>query len=217
MQPTINDTYLELLTSWKPPNGDPAQVGGTGTPTSFGYDQSFPTMRFWTQGAKYNNWLAAIARPILPNTGNLQLSFMVMFDNPLAGEVQAREFDTRVSISNWNYNFSSQINMAEGGHLQISNQSGGWVDTGIVLDLAPEAWHTFVYDYAFNVTTHKYSILSVTVDGIMYLIPTTLQNLTATQPSPPWEDSCSLQVQLDIGSAGGGFSQLMQNIQYSWS
>ena len=210
----ILDTHLELLTSWKPPIVGPS-IGGT-PPTIYGYDQSFPQMRFYTNGPAYSDWLAANARPVLPNTGFVTLSFQLMIDGNVANAAQALEFDTRISVGGWNYNFSSQINIAAKWQLQISGADGGWANTGFTVPtLAPSVWHTFSYSYWFNTTTQKYSIISVTIDGAVYVIPPSLQNLSPQNLG--WSDSCSIQVQQDLGSKGGAFSQLMRNIQYAWS
>lgn len=210
----ILDTHIELLTSWKPPIV--VGIGGSGPPKSYGYDQSFPEMRFFTNGSPYNNWLAANARPILPNTGKLSLSFELMIDANVASSAQAIEFDTRLSISGLNYNFSSQIDIAAGWQLQISDAAGGWVSTGYnVPKLAPLEYHSFLYQYSFDTTKKLYSTLEIEIDNAPYPIPSTLQNLAPQNLG--WADSCSLQVQQDLGSKGGAFSQLMRNIQYAWS
>lgn len=209
----IVDSDLQLRPDWEKHVGP--DIGGI-SPDVSGWDQSNPPyMRFFAQGKAYSDWLAAIHRPILPNTGNLQLSFDLMVDSLAGTYAQALEFDTRLSIAGFNYNFSSQVNYAEGGKLQISDVKGNWVDSGAVPGKLPILMPIrFLYVYKFDTIKKTYSTVSVSIAGKKYLIPARLQNLAA-QPLK-WDDSCSLQVQLDIGALPGAFSHSMNNVDLGW-
>lgn len=209
----IIDSDLQNVRTWKT---EIANVGGKQPPDAYGIDQSVSGYaRFFTQGKPYSNILFALPRPILPNTGYLQLKSTLTVDSLTSTYAQALEFDTRVSVGKLNYNFSSQINYAERGMLQISAANGDWVDTGFAIGrLAPLVPHTLDYSYYFDTTTKKYSFLYLVLDGKRYVIPPKFQNLAPT--SLDWEDTCNLQVQLDLGSMAGSFSHLMTDVRYVW-
>lgn len=208
----ITDSNLQALSGWKKEVG--SNIGGV-SPTSYGFFQYGSMMVLYTEGPKYADWLAAISRPICPNTGNLSLSFQVMVDADSLTAAQALEFDTKVSIATYIYNFSSQINYAEGGTLQISNALGNWIDTGFKPGkLSAGVWHSFVYQYKFDTTAKAYSIVSVELDGVIFPIPGNLGNLKAGQSN--WADSANLQIQLDLGPQGGTFSEIIQNAEFQW-
>jgi hypothetical protein len=209
----ITDSQLQSLPDWKKEVG--ANIGGV-SPTNYGFFQLGGLMLLYTEGPKYADWLAAISRPICPNTGNLSLSFQVMVDADSLTAAQALEFDTKVSIATYIYNFSSQLNYAEGGMLQISNAQGNWIDTGFKPGkLTPGVWHTFVYVYKFDTGAKTYSIVSVEIDGLIFPIPSSLGNLKAIQSN--WADSANFQVQLDLGANSGTFSELIQNAEFTWA
>ena len=215
----ILDTQLELL-PFESHVG--TGIGGV-PPTSYGSILYGIAVGFYTNGPAYANWLAAVHRPVLPNTGKLSLSFNLSVD-PRANEcAQALEFDTRVSIQDgsgkWNYNGSSQFNQAGGGAWQIVDANGDWVDTGFRPGkFTPLVKYPIKIDYSFDVTKHTSSVLGISIGGDInqrFLVPAHMQNLAASNLG--WADSCSLQVQLDLNSSGGAYSIYMRDIQYEWS
>lgn len=192
-----------------------SDIGGT-APVKYGIDQSNPPFaRFFTQGGPFSDWLWAVHRAILPNTGKLKLSFDLTIDSSVLICGQAIEFDTILAFGGFKYNMSSQINIAAGSIFQISDVYGNWATTGIVSPaLVPGIPTRFLYEYGFNFTTKRYGIIAVTIAGQKRPVPAVMQNLLA-QPST-WADSCSLQVQLDLNSKGGSMSHVMTNAKYIW-
>lgn len=220
----ILDTELQLTPGWKThTQADGSNIGGV-PPLSYGFLQGIPSaptaMLFHAQGSTvaggYADWEAFIDRPVLPNTGNLSLSFDLTVDGNAAQYAQAIEVDTILCVGGFKYNFSQQLSYAADGVIDIAQASGGWVSTGIVLGKLPAfVAHHFLFTYAFNVKTHSYSFVSVTVDGVVYPIPSALQNLTAQ--STTWADGAMLQVQQDLNAQAGQFSMLIDNAQFAWS
>lgn len=208
----VFDANLEAAT-WDVHVG--SDIGG-GVPTMYGTTYAAGVRTFSTVGGPFTDWLAACHRKIPSNTGKLSLRFDLKTDAQTLLVAQTIELDTRVSVNKLNYNFSSQFNYQRGGMLQISNQAGGWVDTGIKPGpFTPLVWIPIQFDYVFDIVAHKYSTLAVTISGIKTLLPAALQNLTAT--SLDWADSCSLQVQQDLNALGGAFDIYLRNAQYIWS
>ncbi len=207
------DGLLEKAT-WGTNTG-PAIAGryGDSAPAKFGFNQGPESIEFYTVGAPYTDWLASTHRPYAANTGRLALSFDLLVDGRAMIEAQAMEFDTRLSFSKFNYNFSSQFNIQRGKWQIIKN--GAWVDVAVVPKFKPYTWLSVKFEYAFNVSARKFSPLGVHVDSAFYEVPTALWDQDAS--SLNWVDSCNLQVQQDLGALGGQFSQFMRKIQYEWS
>ncbi|MGC2323154.1 MAG: hypothetical protein WA463_11030 [Terriglobales bacterium] len=208
----ILDTQLELL-PWESHVG--TGIGGV-PPTSYGTRQLGLATEFFTSGPPYADWLAAVHRPVLPNSGGLSLSFILATDSSTPDDAQALEFDTRLSIGNWNYNFSSQFNYQEGGMWQIIDRASHWADTGFKPGkFAPGTPYRIRIDYQFSTASRIGSILGIRLNDQRFLVPTTMQNLPPTLLN--WADSASLQIQLDLNSSGGAYSIYLRDIQYEWS
>lgn len=207
----IRDTDLQLL-PWETHIG--SNIGGQ-PPTSYGTILLPDCCQFFTAGKAYADWLAAIHRPICPNTGYLTLSFGLMTDLLCESQAQALEFDTRISVAGMNYNFSAQFNYAEGGAFQIVDAKGNWVDTGWKPGkFVPYVWYPVTFAYGFDVTKKAYSFLSASVGMGVFQIPKLMQGMAAQSLS--WADSCSLQVQLDLSAAGGAYSIFTRKMEYQW-
>src|SRR5258706_7248325 len=116
---SLIDTALEKRTDFQPKVGP--GIGGV-PPDIYGWIQTPESMKFYTRGKPYSDWLAANHRPYLPNTGHLALSFDLMTDAMAPAFAQAIEIDTRVTDPSGNdYNHSVQSNYFKGGMLQVSD------------------------------------------------------------------------------------------------
>lgn len=230
----ILDTELEKRTDWQKKIG--ADIGGV-SPDSYGWDQQPDSMRFYVRGSKpYSDWLAALHRPYLPNTGHLTLSYDLMTDAMAPAFGQATEFDTRVTdpLGNDN-NFSLQNNYARGGMLQVSGQvtstvvsgkivlSGGdWVDTGIQYGIfMPRMWYSIRLHYAFDVVGLTYRTERIDINDERFYL--NLPALKAVKSG--WSAGAHLQVQQDTNaSVPGGFDMYIrgykgspQGVCYEWA
>lgn len=212
---TIIDQDIHLLTNWEKHVG--ADIGGPvpfRPPDSYGWVQHPDWMKFYTKGAAYTDWLAANHRPLLPNTGQLTLSFDLMTDANAVLQAQAHEFDTRLSVAGWNYNLSFQLNNQRNGLLQLSGQDNKWVDTPYSVGrLTPGVIYPISLHYVFDVTAHTYQTREVRIGPERFLF--TDAPLTAQQLG--WADGAHLQVQLDLASAGGSYAIYVRKMNYLWS
>lgn len=212
---------FQLETGWKShTQADGSQIGGV-PPVDYGMT-TLPggAILFHTQGSTvpggYADWEAYISRPILPNAGYLMLSFDITVDSDAATYAQAIETDTILCLGGWNYNLSMQLNYALGGMLQIAGSGGRWVNTGIAPGkLSPNVKHHYDLAYAFDTTAKKCSFLSISLDGTIHSISSSLQNVLATNNK--WSDGVIFQVQQDLNGKAGKFSMLIDNAQYVWS
>lgn len=210
---SIEDNGLDQLSGWFTQSGP--NIGGA-PPTSFG-SVLLPGMRqFYTVGSAYADGLNAIKRPILPNTGFLTLSFELMTDALAPTFAQALEVDSRLCVSKTDYNLSSQFNYVEGGVFQIVDRNGKWVDTEWKPGkFQPYVWYPIRFQYGFDVAKKTFSFLSASNGvGASFSIPKTMQGILSGPLA--WDDTCNLQVQLDLAQAGGQYSIFTRNMKYTW-
>ena len=218
----ILDAELQAQSGWKShTQADGSNIGGV-APLAYGMAQGMagaPTaalfqVRGSTVKGGYADWEAYLDRPILPNTGSLQLSLDLTVDENAAEFAQCIEIDTILCVGGFKYNFSHQLDYAS-GTIDIAEASGAWASIAHgVQKLSPLATHHFALSYKWDEATHAYSFVSVEIDGAMYPVPAPLQNLQA-QPTP-WRDGAMLQVQQDLNALAGGFSMLLDHVQYAW-
>jgi len=207
---------LEQLpaTSWRIVSGPTVNPNA---PSGFNFEQ-LPSgvMKFTIIGANYAGELAAVTVPVPPSpTGIFTLAFNLVVDDAASLMAQALEFDLIVSIGGWHYNGSFQVNYAEGGECQIVNAAGAWVDTGFKPGLFPAGQKVPVVITCHVDQVKKImSVLTINVGGNAFTVPTTLQNIPATQLN--WTDGVTVQVQCDVNDvlAGGqeAFSHEMDGI-----
>lgn len=198
---------------------DGSNIGGV-MPSTYGIIQAIPTspngILVFIGGNAYSDFETYIVRPILPNTGNLNLSFNLNTDSNTPTVAQAIETDSIITINGWTYNCSLQLNYEENGEIQVASASGGWVNTGIIVGKLPFGVdNTYSIQYYINETTKESSIVSLTLNRIEYPIPLSLQNIAGTQRG--WTDGAIFQVQLDIGANAGAYSLLVSSANYTWS
>jgi hypothetical protein len=209
------DNDLELRTDWEIHVGpDISGVANPPLPTSKGWRDLAGTREFYVKGPGGADVLYAVHRPLQSNAGIVKLSFDLMTDVSTVSVGRCLEVDTIFTFNKLKYNCSSQFNNAS-GVFEISNASGGWVSTGLkVQRFTPFQWYSLQFEYWFDSVAKRYSFLAMTLNGKKFSIPLNLQNLAAI--ATDWADVISLQVQLDVDTAGGGFSIFTRKMQYIW-
>lgn len=170
---------------------------------------------FYVRGPGGADVLYALHRSLPVNHGNFHLSFRLMTDADTLSAGRCLEFDSIVTLDRLKYNMSSQFNFNT-GQFQISESTGQqWVNTGLVISrFIPYQWYPMTYDYWFDSSAKRYSILAMTLDGTRYPIPSNLQRLAPIETD--WADVISLQVQLDLDTQGGQFGIVMAGVKYTW-
>lgn len=196
---------------------DGSNIGGA-QPTKYGVVSGIPGSGgslVYIEGPAYADFEAYITRPVLPNTGSLELRFTLMPDTKSETVAQAIETDTILTIGGWTYNLSAQVNYEEGGMLQIADAAGKWVDTGLVVGEYQDGGFTGCsIQYTFDEATHTSSVVSFKNALNKFIIPENLQNIPAQQRG--WADGAIFQVQLDLASKGGAFSVVVDDVKYRW-
>ena len=213
------DANLEAQSGWG--QRADASVGGPKPyvpPDNFGMNviQSRVEREFFIEGPAYTDGLFSIHRPIRPNTGKLALQFQLNVSAESALYSQALEFDTRLSIAEIGYNFSSQFNQQKGGVWQVHVNGKGWVSTPFNPGkFTPGLWTLVRFDYTFDIVKHTYSFVSATVGNTKFMLPEAFLNLSATPLL--WSDGASFQVQLDLNAKGGAYKHRITNADFIWS
>jgi len=211
----IQDVDLHLEQGWEKKVGP--DIGGPVPflpPDAYGFVQGTTAMRFDIRGKAYTDWLAALHRPLLLNTGHLSLMFELMTDLNALTVAQAIEIDTRISAAGWNFNHSFQNNYQSGGMLQISGQDNNWVDTGIKFGkFQPRAWYAIGLHYSFDAVAFNYRTERIQVGDETFDL--SLPTLKAQKLG--WTDGAHLQVQQDLAASGGSYSIYTRNMRYIWT
>lgn len=212
----ITDSVENPQWSHHLPN-DGSKIGGN-VPTKYGVVSPAPSGPYsliYIEGPAYSDFEAYIVRPVLPNTGSLELTFSLATDANAPKVAQAIETDTILTVNGWTYNLSAQINYEEDGMLQVDSDSGAWVDTGVKPGkLAPNVPHKYSIEYSFDEAAHTASVLSMNIDGEDFPVPASQHKTAARQLG--WADGAIFQVQLDLGASGGAYSVEVGEVNYVW-
>jgi len=192
--------------------------GAGGCPAKIALSLPIGNGRFFTiQGATQStnaNVLWYQALPFVAGVSNFLLEYDLGVDSNEAN-VWARERDFRVSNVGEDANFSCQLlKNAKGYELDISNQSGSWVNTGFTVpSLSPSALHHFQHIGYFDMEQNVYSYELIVIDGVAYPIPAKLQQLKTTHLG--WPSGIYPQFQQDLDGAQNqelGFSEFVTNM-----
>jgi hypothetical protein len=207
-----------LSNSWEAHTG-PDIVNGGKIPTHFGTRQYGPMTSFYCEGEPNSGWLAAQHRQILGSS--LKMKFSVMFDPDAPGNTA--EFDIIIAkdapapfvIDGKTYlghksNMSCQILGLR--TLQLSDVKGNWVGSADV-SLQPGISYDFIFEYWFDFKAKLYKTSTVRINGSTRF--TNEGYPLAAQPTD-WKESCTLQIQQNIGPKGVRISQLMRPGSNGW-
>lgn len=171
-------------------------------------------------GSDYDDVEFYASIPILPEvfTGNLVHEFDIMPDANSVSVAQAIEFDTILTYKGMTYTNqgSTQLNVNEGGNLQITNNQGQWVDIGDNPGCFQPGVKTHVKIlYQFDLNKHTGGAVGIAInDGKIFPIPDTFRNEPAKQMG--WADSLFAQFQLDTNKVGGTFGEVISNGIYTF-
>lgn len=218
---SIEDRKLHKLTTWKAQISQAINAGPA--PTNYG-SISLPKCRaFSIAGPPWSGYLNSISRPICPNSGLVTLAYDIKIDEACYDLCNIIETDSRISIGGNNYNGSLQNNFSEGGMIQVNgfdkNGKDIWIDTGFKPGkYVPGVWYPVNICYRFSTILKTMSIISCRIGNQFFVLPTMLQNLTVTRPTPLWADSINCQWQLGVGknAALTPFTTFARRMRYIW-
>jgi hypothetical protein len=114
----------------------------------------------------------------------------------------------------YKYNVATQLDVAAGWVIEAINPAESWSSTGFRTGplAVNEASHIRIA-YSFNLEKHTKSIISYAVNGVVYKLPASFQNLPA-QPST-WEQGLYTQWQWGLNKLFGDYGVLVDNATYA--
>jgi hypothetical protein len=141
------------------------------------------------------------------------------------GAAQIREFDLIRIIrladgTVWHFDGSIQIVIAT-GMIQVDSAPPAlpklptWVDTGVTIPasaLTPDVPHLIAITHKSDPVAKTHSVISISVDGVVYAIPAAFQNLPATPSNWSVVDVDYIQAQLTVLGTGGAAAELLSAI-----
>lgn len=164
--------------------------------------------------------------PVLPDTAlpyvGLDLEFFL--SEAAVAFLRCLEIDLKVSMLPAPPNgvianvcdFSSQIELFNGGNLQIDNQAGTWTDAGSAFGALPVGvWVPWSSRYLIDAPNSKYSVLSVAVAGVAKKIAAALQGLGYQKTN--WAANSETQFQLDNNTVPAAMAVQYRNIYQTYS
>ncbi len=215
----IFDAMLQALPGKTHVQSDGSQIGGV-DPAKYSY-QTIPGKRqallLSTEGTTVPGsypafmWYPAVPRPILPNTGNLELRMKYMLGGNLSG-CNVIETDTILVMNGLKFNGSLQYNQSQG--FQVVNAGGEWVNAKI--SIGPlVANRQYDVRVSYQVGASTISVMRITLDGVRCSVPAALQNLPATPCD--WTPGAYLQVQLGSTPSAEPWGLKLKKAEYVWS
>lgn len=180
----------------------------------------------------YGGALVYTARPV-PFAGSLfvtsvplvyvGLDWDIVIPAPAAKYMRCLEIDLKAALfpalgKNVNnlIDGSSQIEIYNNGNLQIVNEAGSWVDTGFHTGSLPvDVPFHWSARWVIDTQNDTYSVLSFTIAGITYTIPSNLQNLPWR--SSNWAQTANVQLQLDNNTQPSAFCVKYSNGYLRWA
>ena len=219
--PPATISYCVPGTTWNyhTPN-DGSEIGGN-EPTGYKLVK-LPNGAVYLEitGTNYSDVEFYATLPVIPEvfTGNLVHEFDITCDPANSSVVQAREFDSILTYQGYTYENqgSIQLNVNEGGKIQITASNGQWVDIGDNPGIFIPGSATHIrLTMKFDLVKHTGGVVGVSINGSLdFPIPSIFQN-EASQ-AKKWDDCLFAQFQLDTTKIGGTFGEQISNGTYTY-
>jgi hypothetical protein len=137
------------------------------------------------------------------NAHNFLWDFYVYVDSSSQSAGQALEFDAFQSVGGYNYMIGSQCNYGAGMWDTWDEASGHWIHTSVSCPkFTPNTWHHIQWYMTTNTSSHKYTYVTLVVDGHSYPV-----NTTRNARYLAWADNLGVQWQLDVNASGQGYHE----------
>ena len=95
------------------------------------------------------------------------------------------------------YNFGGQWNQSTG----LWQIDPAWTNTAFHPPIEPDKWMPFSFRYFRDLVKRTYSVLSITINGASYTVPSNLQSIAC--PLDAWAQTAAIQLQTETLSPGG--------------
>ena len=218
---TIFD-QIQSMSGWgfHLPN-DGSKIGGV-QPTTYGFEQGLPedeqAMLVFVGGVPYATYEVYRSIPLpanaaVPSIIGAILSFDLMPDArvPLGNQIVETDFLYTSSIG-LTHNCSVQRHFIEKEMMQVSDQTGHWVDSGFTAPpLTADVWHTHKFYYSFDLNKGRYGTQAMQIDGSLGIVPFQLQGLTPIAKG--WAPGLMIQIQTTLNKNPGASSIKVRNMR----
>jgi hypothetical protein len=172
--------------------GNPSRSGSS---TEF-YNSGVWDNALWTQKLGANT-----------SVHNFLWDFYFYVDSNSQHGGQALEFDAFQFVSGYNYMIGSQCDYGRGLWDTWDEASGHWMPTSISCPkFSPNTWHHIQWYETTNTSSHKYTYVTLVVDGHSYPVNTTRNAL-----HNGWSNNLGVQWQLDVNASGEGYHEWVDN------
>lgn len=122
---------------------------------------------------------------------------------------QALEFDVFQFVGGYNYMMGTQCDYGYGVWDTWDTYNGRWVRSSIPCHkFSAGTWHHLQWYMTDNTSTHKYTFVTMAVDG--NVIPV---NITRTARYNGWSHNLGQQFQLDVNSTGQGYHEWVDRVK----
>ncbi len=189
---------------------DPGCAGGSGSGTYWmGQHQSAPS-RDGSSAEYFNSGVWANALwwhkfGAHNNVRNFLFDFYIYLDDSSKVSTQALEFEAFQFVGGYNYMIGTQCNYGSGVWDTWDEGSGHWYHTSIPCPkFSTNTWHHIQMYQTTNVNSHKYTYVTLVVDGKVYPV-----GITWNAKYLGWGDNLGAQWQLDVNGTGQGYHEWM--------
>jgi hypothetical protein len=220
------DSDIQALSGWQRHMGTDGDVAAT-APKLSTMTLVSGAAEFLIQGAVDPTKVAGVdyylARPIPPGASRLCMRYVLEVNSDHTANCNSDENDCIFTDqSEYSYNGSVQNNNAEGGMLQVSNPSAGWVDTGEVIGkYAPDVEHELLVLYEFDFTKRTLTTVGFVFDDAFFPVPANVA--TVPGASKGWTDKMQVIVQLQqmltvaAGAQNKSYVITYKHVDLCWS
>ena len=137
------------------------------------------------------------------NVHNFLWDFYMYVDSASQNGAQALEYDMFQFVGGYNYMIGSQCDYGQGKWDTWDEASGHWMPTSIACSkFSPNTWHHIQWYVTTNTSSHKYTYVTLVVDGHSYPV-----NVTRNAKNLGWSSNVGVQWQLDMNASGQAFHE----------
>ncbi len=204
---SIQFSHIEDMSGWNSCH-DPGCAGGSGNGSYWMAQHQSSPSRDGSSAEFFNSGVWANAlwwKKLGPNTSvhNFLWDFWIRVDNASQTAGQALEYDAFQFVNGYNYMMGSQCDYGRGVWDTWDEGAGQWYPTSISCPkFSPNTWHHIQWYITTNTSTHKYTYVTLVVDGNSHSV-----NITRNARYLGWSNNLGVQWQLDVNSSGQGYHE----------
>lgn len=192
---------------------DPGCAGGSGMGAYWMAENQNPPSRDGASTEFFNSgvWANALWWRHLGahnNVRNFLWDFYFYVDGNSPSATQALEFDAFQFVNGYNYMIGTECDYGSGLWDTWDEGAGHWYHTSVGCPkFSPNTWHHVQMYLTTNISSHKYTYVTLVVDGDVHPI-----NITRNAKYLGWSDNLGVQWQLDVNASGQGYHEWVDKV-----